>query len=56
MFDGGFTGTPHLGVGLSKTGRDYRLGWRLTSARRGDPGFRTPRPRRWPRGPAIRNR
>ena len=39
MFDGGFTGTPHLGVGLTETGRDYRLGWRLTSARRGDPGF-----------------
>ena len=39
MFDGGFTGTPHLGFGLSDTGRDYRLGWRLTSARRGDPGF-----------------
>ena len=39
MFGGGFTGTPHLGVGLSETGRDYRLGWRLTSARRGDAGF-----------------
>ena len=39
MFSGGFTGTPHLGVGLTETGRDYRLGWRLTSARRGDPGF-----------------
>ena len=23
MFDGGFTGTPHLGFGLSDTGRDY---------------------------------
>ena len=39
MFSGGFTGTPHLGVGFSETGRDYRFGWRLTSARRGDPGF-----------------
>ena len=39
MFSGGFTGTPHLGAGLSETGRDYRLGWRLTSARRGGPGF-----------------
>ena len=39
MFEGGFTGTPHLGVGLSDTGRDYRLGWRLTSARRGGPGL-----------------
>ena len=29
MFDGRFTGTPELGVGLSDAGRDYRLGWRL---------------------------
>ena len=35
-----FTGTPNLGFGLSNGGaRDYRLGWRLTSAVRGDPGF-----------------
>ena len=27
------------GRGLSDTSRDYRLGWRLTSARPGDPGF-----------------
>ena len=33
LFGGGFTGTPNLGVGLSDAGRDYRLGWRLTSAR-----------------------
>ena len=39
LFDGGFTGTPNLGVGFSETSRDYRVGWRLTSARRGDPGF-----------------
>ena len=39
LFGGGFTGTPNLGIGLSDTGRDYRLGWRLTSARRGGPGF-----------------
>ena len=39
LFGGGFTGTPHLGFGLSDTARDYRVGWRLTSARRGDPGF-----------------
>ena len=39
MFDGGFTGTSHLGVGLTETGRDYRLGWRLTSAQPGGPGF-----------------
>ena len=35
-----FTGTPNLGFGLSGDGaRDLRLGWRLTSAVRGDPGF-----------------
>ena len=28
MFGGRFTGTPEIGVGLSDTGRDYRLGWR----------------------------
>ena len=39
LFDGGFTGTPNLGIGFSETSRDYRVGWRLTSARRGDPGF-----------------
>ena len=38
-FGGGFTATPYLGFGLSDGGRDYRLGWRLTSALRGDPGF-----------------
>ena len=27
---GPFTGTPHAGLGLSDSGRDYRLGWRLT--------------------------
>ena len=34
-----FTGTPNLGFGLSGTARDYRIGWRLTSAVRGDSGF-----------------
>ena len=29
MFDDRYTGTPELGVGLSDTDRDYRLGWRL---------------------------
>ena len=39
-FGGAFTGTPNLGFGLSDGGaRDYRLGWRLTSAVPGDPGF-----------------
>ncbi len=34
-----FTGTPNVGFGLSETAREYRMGWRLTSAVRGDPGF-----------------
>ena len=39
-FGGAFTGTPNVGFGLSDGGaRDWRLGWRLTSALRGDPGF-----------------
>ena len=29
---GRFTGTPELGFGVSESGRDYRLGWRLTPA------------------------
>ena len=39
LFGDWFTGTPNLGFGLSDTARDYRIGWRLTSAVRGDPGF-----------------
>ena len=39
MFGGGFTGTPYLGFGLTGGGRDYRLGWRLHSAERGDRGL-----------------
>ena len=40
MFGGAFTGTPNIGFGLSGGGaRDWRLGWRLTSAAPGDPGF-----------------
>ena len=34
-----FTGTPNVGFGLSDTAREYRMGWRLTSAVTGDPGF-----------------
>ena len=35
-----FTGTPNVGFGLTGAGaRDYRIGWRLTSAVSGDPGF-----------------
>ena len=40
LFGGGFTGTPNLGFGLSDSGtRDWRVGWRLTSAVPRDPGF-----------------
>ena len=31
VFGGSFTGTPHVGFGLSDTARDYRVGWRLSS-------------------------
>ncbi len=35
-----FTGIPNLGFGMSDGGaRDWRLGWRLTSAVEGHPGF-----------------
>ena len=34
---GGFTGTPHVGLGLSDTARELRLGWRLSPA--GGGGF-----------------
>ena len=30
MFGDRFTGTPEIGFGLSDSGRDYSLGWRLT--------------------------
>ena len=40
LFGDRFTGTPNLGFGLADGGaRDWRLGWRLTSAVEGDPGF-----------------
>ncbi|MCY4549598.1 MAG: hypothetical protein OXC28_14625, partial [Defluviicoccus sp.] len=39
VFGDRFTGTPNVGFGLSDSARDYRLGWRLTSAIKGDPGF-----------------
>ena len=29
-FDGRFTGSPHVGLGLATAARDYTLGWRLT--------------------------
>ena len=36
MFGGGFTGTPNVGMGLSDTARELRLGWRLAPAGGGD--------------------
>ena len=39
LFGDRFTGTPNVGFGLSDKARDWRIGWRLTSAVRGDPGF-----------------
>ena len=40
LFGGGVTGTPNLGFGLWDGGaRDWRVGWRLTSAVLHDPGF-----------------
>ena len=39
LFGDRFTGTPNVGFGFSDGARDYRIGWRLTSAVRGDPGF-----------------
>ena len=40
LFGGRFTGTPNVGFGMSDGGaRDYRIGWRLTTAARGHPGF-----------------
>ena len=34
-----FTMTPEIGYGMSETGRDWSLGWRLTSARRDRSSF-----------------
>ena len=40
VFGGSFTGTPHVGFGLSEGGaREYRIGWRLTPARKGVSGL-----------------
>ena len=36
LFGGGFTGTPNVGMGLSDTARELRLGWRLAPAGGGD--------------------
>ena len=40
LFGDHLTGTPNLGFALSDGGqRDWRIGWRLTSAIPDDPGF-----------------
>ena len=39
VFGGAFTGTPHVGFGLAGAARDYRIGWRLSPAASGAPGF-----------------
>ena len=47
VFGGGFTGTPHVGLGLSDTAREYRMGWRLSPAgAAGDFSFRLDAARR----------
>jgi len=46
LFGGGFTGTPHVGMGLSDTARELRLGWRLAPADGGDFEFRLDAARR----------
>ena len=38
VFGGGFTGTPNVGLGLSDTARELRMGWRLAPAA-GGAGF-----------------
>ena len=35
----GFTGTPNVGLGLSDTAREYRMGWRMNAASGGAGGF-----------------
>ena len=39
VFGGGFTGTPNVGLGLSDTARELRMGWRLAPAANGTTGF-----------------
>ena len=53
LVGGRFAGTPNAGFGLSDDGKyDFRIGWRLTSAVPGDPGF-SGEPRRPARGPGA---
>ena len=44
LFDGRYTGTPQLGLGLTQTGRETVLGWRLAACGGGAGGPRV-RPR-----------
>ena len=39
LFGDRFTGMPNVGFGLSDSARAWRIGWRLTSAIEGNPGF-----------------
>ena len=39
LFGDRFTGTPNVGFGSTDGARDYRIGWRLTSAVPDDPGL-----------------
>ena len=39
LFGHRFTGTPNVGFGLSDAARDWRIGWRRTSAVSGDSGL-----------------
>ena len=39
LLGGRFTQTPNIGLGMSDTAREHRMGWRLTSAIEGHPGF-----------------
>ena len=39
LFGDRFTDTPNVGFGMPKTARDNRIGWRLTSAVKGEPDF-----------------
>ena len=39
VFGGAFTGTPNLGLGLSESAREWRIGWRLAPAGASAVGF-----------------
>ena len=39
LFGGALTGTPNVGIGLSDTAREYRMGWRMNAAAVGAGGF-----------------